>query len=151
MMFLLVGCEVKNYTPEMPLAFTYNVKVTSGDFSYTGKISRAASGEVELRVTSTSANGLVMNYDGKELKLKYADYTRSVNASAFERSNAAIVLYEVFDYINNSPDLLSKKLDKGYRYDGKASLGDFMLIQNDDNTFKSLTVKSADFKIEFIN
>lgn len=100
---------------------------------------------------STNATGLVMSCDGKSLDFNYADYSYSINANGFAGTNPAIVLYEVFDYIHNSPQLVSKKLDNGYRYDGKTSLGDFVLIQNDDNTFKTLTIKAVDFKIEFKN
>lgn len=147
-LLLLSGCSVKNYTPEIPLTFTQNVEVTSGDFSYTCEICKTEE-LVSVTVTSTYAKGMIMSYDGNEISFRYSDYAYSLDGSNFEKRNAAIVVYEVFDYINSSQSLDAKKIDGGYRYDGKISLGDFTLIQNDDNSLSSLIIRDADYKIDF--
>lgn len=147
---LLSGCKVKNYTPEIPLTFEQNVKVTSGDFSYDCIICKTEEA-VEVTVDSTSAKGMVMTYDGKNLKFSFADFSYDINGTNFEKRNPAIVLYEVFEYINSAEQLNAKKIDGGFKYEGKISLGDFILIQNEDNSFSALTMRNTDYKIEFVN
>lgn len=149
-LLIFSGCKIKNYTPEIPVTLEQNVKVTSGDFSYDCVICKTESA-VSVTVDSTAAKGLVMEYDGKTLNFSFAGFSYEVDGSNFERKNPAIVLYEVFDYINSASQLNARKIDGGFKYEGKISLGDFILIQNDDNSFESLTVKSADYNIQFIN
>ena len=150
LVLLLAGCRAKNYTPEIPLTLTQNVRVTSGDFYYDCKICKTED-SVSVTVDSTSAKGLVMTYDGKNLNFKFTEFSYDINAENYERQNAAIVIYEVFDFINSAPELNVKKIDGGFKYEGKISIGDFVLIQNDDNSFSTLTVRNADYRIEFIN
>ncbi len=150
LLLLLSGCKVKNYTPEIPLTLEQNVKVTSGEFSYDCIICKTESA-VSVTVDSTSAKGMVMTYDGKTLTFDFADFSYDINGRNFEKRNPAIVLYEVFDYINSTEQLNAKKIDGGFKYEGKISLGDFILIQNDDNSFSALTMRGVDYKIEFIN
>jgi hypothetical protein len=147
---LLAGCKVKNYTPEIPLTFNENVRVTSGDFSYDCEICKTED-NVSVTVNSTSAAGMIMTYDGSNLNFKYSDFSYDIDGSNFEKRNPAIVIYEVFEYINSNSQLTAKKIDGGYKYEGKISLGDFILIQNDDNTFSDITFRNTDYKIEFIN
>lgn len=148
MFLLLVGCRIKNYTPEIPVTFTDNVTVVSGDFSYQCEICKNETG-VTVTVLSTKAQGLVMTYDGKNLNFNYDDFSYAVDGTNFEKSNPAIVIYEVFYYINTSETLKAKKIEGGYRYEGNISFGDFILTQNDDNTFKSLVFRGIDYVIEF--
>lgn len=145
----LSGCKVKNYTPEIPVTFDQNVIVTLGDFSYDCKICKTEK-NVSVTVDSTAAKGLIMTYDGKNLNFSFADFAYDINGTNFEKRNPAIVIYEVFDYINSTEQLNAKKIDGGFKYEGKISLGDFILIQNEDNSLKDLTFRNMDYKIEFV-
>ena len=149
-LLLLSGCKVKNYTPEIPLTIDENVKVTSGDFSYECKICKTES-DVTVTVNSTAAQGMTMTYDGENLSFSYSDFTYDINGKNFEKQNPAIVIYEVFDYINRAEQLNAKKIDNGFKYEGKISLGDFILIQNEDNSLSVLTMRNIDYKIEFLD
>ncbi len=146
---LLSGCKVKNYTPEIPLTLEQNVRVTSGDFSYDCKICKTES-DVSVTVNSTAAQGLTMVYNGSTLSFSYADFSHDIDGKNFEKKNPAIVIYEVFEYINSTEQLSAKKIDGGFKYEGKISLGDFILIQNEDNSLSVLTMRNIDYKIEFI-
>lgn len=147
--FLFAGCEIKNYTPELPLTFDEKVKVTSGDFSYNCRICKFQSGEIQVEVTSTSAKGLVMKYDGENLEFTYSDYIYTVDASNYERKNPAITVYEVFECVETARQSHVVKTDFGYQYDGKISSGDFSLFLRDDNSVSLITVKSAGLVMEF--
>ena len=146
-LFLFTGCEIKEYTPEIPLAFTQKAKVTSGGFSFDCEICKTEE-NVIVTVLSTSASGMVMTYNGSELVFVYENYSHSVEGSSFEPSNAAIIVYEVFDSII-STTATGRKIDGGYQYDGKITIGDFIMLQNDDNSLKSITIRSAGINIEF--
>lgn len=146
--FLLSGCKVKEYTPVIPVSFTKDIVVYTGDFSFSCEICKTEQ-SVTATITNTNAKGMKMTYDGSTLSFTYDDFSYELDGSKFEKNNIAIVIYEVFDYIENKQDLNAKKLDSGYRYDGKISIGNFTLIQNDDNSFKSLEIKECDYRVEF--
>lgn len=139
---------MKNYTPEIPLTLEQNVRVTSGDYTYDCKICKTEE-EMSVTVLSTLAAGMTMTYNGDSLHFSYCDFLYDINGRNYENKNPAIVLYEVFDYINSTEQLSAKKIDGGFKYEGKISLGDFILIQNDDNSFANLTMRNIDYKIEF--
>lgn len=80
----------------------------------------------------------------------YGDYSYDIDGSGFERSNISIVIYEAFDSLASLSQPNAKKIENGYQYYGKASLGDFVLIQNENNTLRSLSIKSANLEIEFL-
>ena len=132
------------------MAFEQNATVTSGDFSYTCRICKNES-DVVVSVTSTSAADMIMSYDGQKLSFMYNDFSYDIDGSNFEKNNAAIVIYEVFYYINNTPELNARKIDGGFKYEGKISCGEFILIQKDDNTFDALTFRNSDLSIKFDN
>lgn len=146
-LFLFTGCEIKEYTPEIPCSFTQKAKVTSGDFSFDCEICKTEE-NVIVTVLSTSAAGMVMTYNGSELVFVYENYSHSVDGNRFEPSNTAIMVYEVFDCIANE-ETTARKIDGGYQYDGKITIGDFSMIQNDDNSLKSMSVRSAGISIDF--
>lgn len=146
-LFLFTGCEIKEYTPEIPLAFTQKAKVTSGDFSFDCEICKTEE-NVIVTVLSTSAAGMVMTYNGSELVFVYENYSHSVDGNNFEPYNTAIIVYEAFGSIV-SGETAGRKIDGGYQYDGKITAGDFSMMQNDDNSLKSISVRSAGITIEF--
>ncbi len=147
-LFVLSGCKIKEYTPVIPISFTNDVEVYTGDFSFSCEICKTEQSVTAL-VTNTNAKGMSMTYDGANLSFTYNDFSYDLDGSKFEKNNIAIVIFEVFDYINKTEDLNAKKLDEGYRYDGKISIGNFTLIQNDDNSFRSIEIKECDYKIIF--
>lgn len=108
LLLLLSGCQVKNYTPELPSAFTQKATVTSGDFSFECEICRN-SDDVRVTVMSTQAKGMVMTYDGEQLEFVYGGYAHSVNGDGFERVNTAVVIYETMEYLETQPQTESKK------------------------------------------
>lgn len=138
---------IKNYTPELPDELQQNASVSLGDFSYNCEICRNSE-NVTVTVLDTNAKGMVMMYNGKDLSFVYEDYSYSVNAENLEKTNVAIVIYQVFEALI-CDDTVSKKIENGYQYRGKIDLGEFVLIQNDDNTFKSITVIGPQMKIIF--
>ena len=142
------GCKVKDYTPELPSDFNLSAVVTSGDFSFDCEICKNNDG-VSVDVLTTSAQGLRMNCDGKNLTFVYDGCSYAVNTSGFEKTNPAIVVYEVFDYLNSAEQINAKKIEGGYKYEGKISIGDFILIQNDDNSLKEITMKTSQYSIKF--
>ena len=83
LLLLFSGCNIKNYTPEIPVTLEQNVKVTSGDFSYDCVICKTESA-VSVTVDSTAAKGLVMEYDGKTLSFSFAGFSYEVDGSNFE-------------------------------------------------------------------
>lgn len=147
---LLTGCKVKSYTPEIPVSFEQNAVVAWGDFSYTCRICKSEE-EVVVCVTSTSAENMIMRYNGEKLNFLYDDFSYDIDGSNFERENIAIVIYEAFDYILNTQELNVRKIDTGFKYEGKISCGDFILIQNDDNSFSSLTLRNGELSVEFVD
>ncbi|MGN1329430.1 MAG: hypothetical protein ACI4V4_07000 [Eubacterium sp.] len=147
---LFAGCKVKDYTPEIPLSFEQNAVVTSGDFSFSCRICKSEE-EVVVSVTSTSAENMIMRYNGQKLTFLYDDFSYDIDGSNFERENIAIVIYEVFDYISSTQELNVRKIESGFKYEGKISCGDFILIQNDDNSFESLALRNGELSVEFTN
>lgn len=147
LLIFTAGCSVKEYTPEIPLAFKQRASVSSGDFLYDCEICRNE-GMVTVTVLSTSAQGMVMMYDGSALSLEYEGYVHSVDPSSAGLSNTAVLIYEMLACIEQG-DASAVKTDRGYRYHGVSSLGEFELLQNKDNSFCSLCVRSVNMNIIF--
>lgn len=146
LVMIMSGCKVKEYTPELPLSFTNTATVNSGDFSFECEICKSEK-DVKVTVLSTKAKGLIMCCDGDNLTFTYDKLSHSVDSKEFEQTNAAIIVYDVFDCLYSNAQ--SKKIDGGYQHYGKTSLGDFVLVQNDDNTLKSIEFKSEGIFISF--
>ena len=81
----------------------------------------------------------------------YAYYRLKVitkNPENFEKENAAIIIYDVISALSND-DTKLHIIDGGVKYEGKTNFGEFILVQNDNSTLKSLAFKNSDFKIVF--
>ena len=81
----------------------------------------------------------------------YAYYRLKVitkNPENFEKENAAIIIYDVISALSNDNTKLHI-IDGGVKYEGKTNFGEFILVQNDNSTLKSLAFKNSDFKIVF--
>lgn len=147
---LLTGCKAKNYTPELPLNFKQNAVVTSGDFSFECEICKNEE-NVAVTVMSTKAKGLVMTFDGKLLDFSYDNFSHQIDGTNFENSNAAIVVYQVIEAASAEENIIIRKVDGGYKYEGRIAYGDFIMLQSDDNSLKSISFRNRDLIIEFIN
>ena len=112
---------IKNYTPELPDELKQNASVSLGDFSYNCEICRNSE-NVTVTVLDTNAKGMVMMYNGNDLNFVYEDYSYSVNAENLEKTNVAIVIYQVFEALlcddtasknadNSGQSLRAKRLD----------------------------------------
>lgn len=146
-MIMLCGCEMKTYTPEIT-DFQQNASVTSGIFSYTCKICRN-NGEITVTATSTNAKGMSIFYNGEIVTFSYQDMNYQLEGDRIDKTNPAVAIYDVFDYILNTKPLNASKTEDGFRYDGKTDLGNFVLLQNDDFTYKSLYFNNANLNINF--
>jgi hypothetical protein len=146
--FLLTGCKIKDYTPEIPTKLDCFATVVSGDFSYECEICRDES-SVSVTILSTYAKGMKMSFDSKSLTFSFDDMEYEIGAENFEKTNPAIVIYEVLESVENSQSDSAVKTDDGFRYEGKTSLGNFIFLQNDDNSFNSITFRGLDYSITF--
>lgn len=147
-MLLLCGCKMKTYTPEIT-DFEQNASVASGIFSYTCKICRN-NGEITVTATSTNAEGMSIFYNGELATFSYQDMNYQLTGDKIEKTNPAVAIYDVFDYIDNAETLNASKTDDGFKYEGTTDLGNFVLLQNEDNSFKSLYFKNANLNITFV-
>lgn len=134
-------------TPEIPQSFNQNAVVTSGDFSFECEICKNWE-SVSVKVKNTNALGLVMTYDGKNVNFKYNDYLQDILGENFEKGNTAIIVYDVINALKNE-DTQKHIIDGGVKYEGKTNFGEFVLVQNDNSTLKSLAFKNSDYKIIF--
>ncbi|MCC8073613.1 MAG: hypothetical protein LIO62_05755 [Clostridiales bacterium] len=147
-LLLLSGCKIKDYTPEIPIDFTSNATVTSGDFSFNCEICKNESA-VSVTISDTNAQGMVMTYDGENLTLSYSEFSSDFSAENFDGINTAVVLFDVFRYIQTAEETEIKKTEQGFKYTGKTDVGSFTLLQNNDGSFSTLTFQSVDYKIKF--
>lgn len=141
------GCEIQTYTPEI-VDFVQSAAVTSGDFSYTCEISRK-SNAVTVTATSTNAAGLSISYDGQTVTYIYGDMSYQLDGSRIDATNPAVAIYDAFNCILNTDPPDASKTADGYEYRGSTELGEFVLHQYDDYSYKSLFFKNANIKIEF--
>lgn len=144
---LFCGCKIKNFTPELT-DFKQNASVDLGDFLYTCEICKKDD-VVEIKVTSTNASGMSIIYDGEKVSFNYDDIVIDYNADKIDYTNPAIIIFDVFNYLNNEDNLSVLKIDNGFKYEGKTNLGEFILIQNEDLSYDSLVLKNANINIKF--
>ncbi|MCM1286591.1 MAG: hypothetical protein NC213_10425 [Acetobacter sp.] len=137
----------KTITPELPVSFNQRANVSSGDFSYSCEICKNDK-SVSVKVTSTNAQGMVMIYDGSNMVFNYNDMIGETAGGSLPQNNIAIVIYDAYTVLLNDKSAPSK-VDAGYKYQNKISLGDFVLIMDNDMRLKSFSMKSMDLKVEF--
>ena len=141
------SCKAKINTPEIPQSFNQNAVVTSGDFSFECEICKNEK-SVSVKVKNTNALGLVMIYDGENVNFKYNDYSQNISGENFEKGNTVIIIYDVINALENE-ETQKHIIDGGVKYEGKTSYGEFILVQNDNSTLKSLAFKNSDYRIAF--
>ena len=146
--FLLTGCQIKEYTPELPLTFNQKAKVSTGDFSFNCEICKTET-DVTVTVLSTNASSMTMSYEGSSVLFKYSGYSYSLDKSAIEPDNTAVVVYDVINCLFSDTQISSRKIDGGYQYEGRIAQGSFKLILNDDNTLNRIVLPAYDMSIDF--
>lgn len=101
-----------------------------------------------VKVKNTNALGLIMIYDGKNVNFKYDEYSKRISGENFEKGNTAIIIYDVINALENE-ETQKHIIDGGVKYEGKTNFGEFVLVQNDNSTLKSLSFKNSDYRIDF--
>lgn len=147
-MFLIAlfsGCKIQNYTPEL-VDFNQNAAYTSGDFFCNCNITLDEN-IVTVSATSTNAKGLIICYDGTEVRYIYGDMSYVIDPEK-NTANPAVIIYDAFQFLE-SADSSASRTEDGFEYKGSTHLGNFILHQYDDNSYKSLYFPDADIKFEF--
>lgn len=145
----LCGCSAKSITPVITTDFTLNAVYKTGDFSYECVIEKK-DGVLSVAPTSTRASGMFITYDGKTVTFDRHSMIYSFDKSEVDSTNPALVLYEVFSSVESMDLNAVEILDNEFRYSGKTSVGDYVLIQNIDNSYKSIEIADADINITFV-
>ncbi|MCH5314876.1 MAG: hypothetical protein J1E81_03100 [Eubacterium sp.] len=146
--FLLSACSIDAKTPVLPTAFNQRARVSIGDFSYQCEICKNEKGII-FTVLSTNAQGMVMTYDGSNMNFNFSDIIGDVPASSLPKTNVPIVLFEALSDLYEQDNLKPSAVNEGYRYQGKTSLGNFVLITDGSSRLKQFTLNGIDMKIEF--
>ena len=144
-LLLLSGCETRSYTPVINEDFKLSAIYTAGDFSFSCDIERKG-GTVTLTPTSTRAKGTVISCNGKEVTFRRKGFVKTFDISEIDKTNPAVLLSGIF---SDLPNAEVKLIDGVFTYTGKCMLGNYILRQNTDNTFKSLTLPQAGVEVVF--
>lgn len=145
---LLSGCTPRMFTPVLDTDFSKNAVYEIGDFSYKCKITKLENC-LSVEVLSTRAKGLIITYDGEKVTFKRNKMVKSFPAKDIDATNPVLILYSVFESLENDENIEVKRVEEHYEYVGKTKIGEFMLIQNDDNSIASIVVPSADVVVKF--
>jgi hypothetical protein len=149
LMLMFAGCSAKIYTPVVNTEFELNAVYQTGDFSYNCEIVKS-NNVVSITPTSTNAAGMVITYDGQVVTFNRNDMVKTLSAGEIVKTNPAVVIYDVFNYIDTTENLDVQKIGDQYQYTGKISLGDFVLIQNSDNSIESIEIPAANIIINTV-
>ena len=144
-LLLFSGCKAKEYTPVIKAEFKACAVYKTGDFSYTCEIIRTGD-TFSISPTSTRAKGLVISCNGKEVSFKRNDFIKTFSVDELDKTNPAIMLYRVFTSLE-SADV--KLIDGYFTYTGNSELGKYILKQDKNNAFVSLSIPQADINIDF--
>lgn len=145
----LCGCSAKIITPVITTDFTLNAVYKTGDFSYECVIAKK-DGVLSVSPTNTRASGMFITYDGRKVTFDRHSMSCSFDKAKIDPTNPAVVLYEVFSSAESMEPESVKMTDEGFRYSGKTTVGDYVLILNKDNSYKSIEIPDADINIRFV-
>lgn len=146
---LFCGCSAKEYTPVISTDFTMNAVYKTGDFSYNCVISKE-NNVLSVTPTTTRAAGMIITYDGKNVTFSQKSMLSTFNKNTIDSTNPAVVLYQVFKAVESTDLSQVKRVENTFQYTGKTDIGDFVLIQNEDNSFDTLTIRGADIIVTFV-
>lgn len=145
----LCGCSAKSITPVIKADFTLNAVYKTGDFSYDCVIAKK-DGVLSVSPTSTRASGMFITYDGKKVTFDRRSMTYSFDKTEIDPTNPALLLYEVFSSVESTDVNTVKMVENEFVYSGKTSVGDYVFVQNIDNSYKSIDIADADINITFV-
>ena len=145
---VFTGCQAKSYNPVIDTSFCYDAIFTTGDFSFSATIEKIEN-NVKITVNDTLAKGLVITYNGTDITFTKDSLTYTLDGDDIDKTNPAIIIFDVFSAMQNIDNLTVQKTKNGFEYVGKTSVCQFVFIQNDDNTYKSILIPDMDVTIEF--
>ena len=145
---LLCSCASKTYTPVLEGEFQKTAEFKTGDFHYKCKIVRAR-GAVSVTALSSYAKGTTIKCDGKTVTFIKKNMKNEFEREMIDSTNPAVVLFEVFDYLEGQSELKPRITSDGFEYSGEISAGAFRLLQSKDSELKSISLPSADIEIVF--
>lgn len=145
---VFTGCQAKSYAPVIDSSFCYDAVFTTGDFSFSATVEKSEN-IVTVTAKDTYAKGLTLTYDGTQITFAKDDLTYTLDAENIDKTNPAIIIYDVFIYLQNADKLTVQKTEDGFKYSGNIGTCQFMLLQNEDNTFNSILIPDMDVTIEF--
>lgn len=150
LLLMLAGCSKTEYSPVISADFSLDAVYEAGDFSYSCVIERTG-GSVSVRATDTYAKGMTITCDGKNVDFSYDDMEKTLAVSDINPTNPCVVLYHVFDDVCSDQGCSAVKIDGGYQYTGSTPVGEYTLIQNEDNTLSVIVVPDAGVRVTFKN
>lgn len=148
-LLIITGCSHRMFTPVINTDFKVEAVCKAGDFSYSCLITRKDN-VITVEPISTRAKGMKMIFDGKNITFKKGKFTASYESAKVDSTNLAKIVYCVFEYLENAENLDVKRVDDQFEYVGKTPIGDFVLIQNSDNSLDSLYINDANISVKFI-
>lgn len=141
----LAGCTAKTENQTVG-SFSLDASVVWNDFSYECSVVYNAN-DITVTARSTSADGLVLSYNGKTVSLAYEDINLTQSNKNFDPSNPAVALFDVFQFVNNSQDAQPQTIKDGYLINGETSLGAFTL--ETDEKFLPVSLSFTDAGLTF--
>ena len=145
---MLCACGHKTYTPVLNSHYNLNAQYKTGDFSYKCKI---IVGESFVSVTplETNAKGMTIKYDGANVSFIRGEMKKEFPRKEIDSVNPAVVIYEVFSVLRNSPDINARVKETEFRYVGTVSAGAFTFVQSRSDKLKSISISDAQLEILF--
>lgn len=145
LLLCLTACSTRVYTPVIKDEFTLDAVYETGDFSYTCRIVKTQQA-VSITPTSTYAKGMSICCDGRNVTFTKDEKEMPFAMETLDITNPAIVLYEVFTSL---ADAEAVKNGDTYEYRGVVSAGNYLLCQNTQGDYVTLTLPAADIAITF--
>lgn len=147
-MLTLCACSAQIYTPVINQQFDLKAVYTTGDFSYDCRIVKDDK-QISVTALSSYAEGTTISFDGKTVTYKLKNMKKEIDASVVDKTNPAIVLYEVFAELEKIDPQNAVKVKNTFQYKGKTSVGDFMFVQNTDNSFNEIKIADSEISVKF--
>ena len=144
---VLAACS-KGNAPVFDADLRYHAVYKTGDFSYSCTIVKE-NGVISITPTSTNAAGMTISCDGKTVTFQKEDLIKSYDMNTIDSTNPAVLLYEVFRYLDDTETLNVGSVGELREVSGKTSVGNFTLTLNSDDTLNTLSVPAAMISVIF--